>query len=314
MDSKYTITSFFTTNKRYFPNDSIGIILKNLENLNEQNLSILISSCRFHSPTASILLSIFLGYLGADRFKLSDTAKGLSKLLPFLLTLFCIFDIYFNFLNLSTYIFYISLAVSLEEWIRDVFFIINATKKKNMEILAHNIEDYFEKNIFKNYFEKHNWDYYQTNYNEKNIPEHAKNKITILEKELNAAKQNLSNLETKLRDTQKQETDFETKLRDKEKKITELETKLKESQCNSDKIIEIAKKMKTNGIENKWIAEITGLSIHEIENIVETSQTKNTSDYSAIEIAKKMKNDGISNEEIAQITGLSIEEIKNLKN
>ena len=71
----------------------------------------------------------------------------------------------------------------------------------------------------------------------------------------------------KLRDTQKQETDFETKLRDKEKKITELETKLKESQCNSDKIIKIAKKMKTNGIENKWIAEITGLSIHEIEKL-----------------------------------------------
>ena len=256
MDSKYTITSFFTTNKRYFPSDSIGIILKNLENLNEQNVSILISSCKFHSPTASILFSIFLGFSGIDRFKIGDFGKGLFKL-----TSLCLSIIIFLFCGFP-YLTILPLAL----WLIDIFCIITATKNKNIEILASNIEDYFEKNFFRNYFERKGRKYLQTNYDSKDIFQQPE-EITKLKEELKAAKQNASNLEMKLRDTQKQETDFETKLRDKEKKITELETKLKESQCNSDKIIKIAKKMKTNGIENKWIAEITGLSIHEIEKL-----------------------------------------------
>ena len=260
MDSKYTITSFFTTNKRYFPSDSIGIILKNLENLNEQNVSILISSCKFHSPTASILFSIFLGFLGIDRFKIGDFGKGLFKLILFclgIIFLFCGFPIY--------------LAISLLGlWLIDILCIITATKNKNIEILASNIEDYFEKNFFRNYFERKGRKYLQTNYDSKDIFQQPE-EITKLEDELKAAKQNASNLEMKLRDSQKRATDSEAKLKELQKKVADLESELKKTQpqknTQDNSATEIAKKMKADGIENKWIAEITGLSIQEIERL-----------------------------------------------
>ena len=260
MDSKYTITSFFTTNKRYFPSDSIGIILKNLENLNEQNISILISSCKFHSPTASILFSIFLGFSGIDRFKIGDFGKGLFKL-----TSLCLSIIIFLFCGFP-YLTILPLAL----WLIDIFCIITATKNKNIEILASNIEDYFEKNFFRNYFERKGRKYLQTNYDSKDIFQQPE-EITKLEDELKAAKQNASNLEMKLRDSQKRATDSEAKLKELQKKVADLESELKKTQpqknTQDNSATEIAKKMKADGIENKWIAEITGLSIQEIERL-----------------------------------------------
>ena len=266
MDSKYTITSFFTTNKRYFPNDSIGIILKNLESLNDQNVSILMSSCKFHSPTTSILLSIFLGFLGVDRFRIGNIGKGISKLTSLCLGIsFIISHIYYG--DNDNYILLILglslLALCGIQWLIDIFCIITATKNKNIKILAGNLEDYFGEDVFKNYFERKTLGYLESKGWFKDIfyqPE----KITKLKEELKAAKQNASNLEMKLRDSQKRATDSDAKLKELQKKVTDLESELKKA---NNSTIEIAKKMKTNGIENKWIAEITGLNLEEIERL-----------------------------------------------
>lgn len=265
MDSKYATASFFTTNKRYFPNDSIGIILKSLENLNDQNVSILMSSCKFHSPTASILFSIFLGFLGIDRFRIGNIGKGISKL-----TSLCL-GIFFIISHVSTdndnYILLIlgllSLASCVIQWLIDIFCIIAATKNENIEILASNIEDYFEKDVFKNYFERKTLGYLESKGWFKDIFSQPE-KITKLEDELKAAKQNASNLEMKLRDSQKRATDTDVKLKEHQKKVADLENGLKKA---NNSTIEIAKKMKADGIENKWIAETTGLSIQEIEKL-----------------------------------------------
>ena len=62
-------------------------------------------------PTVAIILSIFLGVLGVDRFYIGDTGIGVGKLLTFG----------------GCYIW----------WLIDIFLIIDATKQKNFERLSH---------------------------------------------------------------------------------------------------------------------------------------------------------------------------------
>lgn len=52
-----------------------------------------------HNPTVTLLLSIFLGAIGVDRFVLGDVGRGILKLLFGWLTLgiFPLIDIYFSY-------------------------------------------------------------------------------------------------------------------------------------------------------------------------------------------------------------------------
>lgn len=236
MESKYSITSFFTANTHFFPNDSIGAIMKAFEKLSEQSISIFVSCCKFKNPHIILLISILFGAFGIDRFIIGNIKSGIRKLICSIVNIivYTVFifnrkDFFGNAINENVLFFIIifSSIMLLIFWIIDICIITENTKKANLKVLARNFYDYLDEDIFNNYF-----DYKNT----ENINCHCKD-----EKELRE------------------------ELKISQEKISDLENKLK---VREQQVIEIARKMKKSGIENKWICEITGLSLKEIENLV----------------------------------------------
>lgn len=74
------VDMFFLSNSKFFPPGKMAIIKERLEHLDDSKL-IVISSIEFKDPTTLLLVSIFLGSLGIDRFMLGDTGMGILKLL-----------------------------------------------------------------------------------------------------------------------------------------------------------------------------------------------------------------------------------------
>lgn len=74
------IDMFVMTNQKYLPAEKIIFIKQRLENADEAKFQ-LASSVEFKDPTTILLVSIFLGALGIDRFMLGETGMGILKLL-----------------------------------------------------------------------------------------------------------------------------------------------------------------------------------------------------------------------------------------
>ncbi|MBP5687376.1 MAG: TM2 domain-containing protein [Muribaculaceae bacterium] len=68
------------TNKDNFPVDKMPVIQQALGHMDENTFNNL-SMLQFKSPMTALLLSIFCGSLGVDRFYLGDTGLGIGKLL-----------------------------------------------------------------------------------------------------------------------------------------------------------------------------------------------------------------------------------------
>lgn len=71
---------FIMTNKKYFPEEKIMFLKEKLADVDESKFA-MISAMDFKDPTTLLLVSIFLGTLGIDRFMLGDTGMGVLKLL-----------------------------------------------------------------------------------------------------------------------------------------------------------------------------------------------------------------------------------------
>ena len=74
------IDMFIMTNQKYFPEEKMVLIRERLNSITEEKFS-LISTAEFKDPTTILLVSIFLGTLGIDRFMIGDTGMGILKLL-----------------------------------------------------------------------------------------------------------------------------------------------------------------------------------------------------------------------------------------
>lgn len=74
------VDMFIMTNKDFLPPEKILYVKEKLMSLPEEKLS-LISTISFKNPTTILLISIFVGGLGIDRFMLGDTGMGVLKLL-----------------------------------------------------------------------------------------------------------------------------------------------------------------------------------------------------------------------------------------
>lgn len=74
------IDMFIMTNQKYFPSEKIMYLKEKLKSMDEDKFS-LISTIDFKKPTTILLVSIFLGTLGSDRFMIGDTGMGILKLL-----------------------------------------------------------------------------------------------------------------------------------------------------------------------------------------------------------------------------------------
>ena len=74
------VDMYIMTNQKYFPAEKIMYIKEKLAAKDESKFS-MISTIEMKDPTTILLVSIFLGGLGIDRFMLGDTGMGILKLL-----------------------------------------------------------------------------------------------------------------------------------------------------------------------------------------------------------------------------------------
>lgn len=74
------IDMFIITNKKYFPEEKIVYLRERLCEMDDEKFS-LISAIELKDPTTLLLVSLFLGGMGIDRFMIGDTGMGVLKLL-----------------------------------------------------------------------------------------------------------------------------------------------------------------------------------------------------------------------------------------
>ena len=74
------IDMFIMTNQKYFPAEKVMYLKDKLRTMDEDKFS-LVSTIELKDPTTILLVSIFLGTLGIDRFMIGDTGMGILKLL-----------------------------------------------------------------------------------------------------------------------------------------------------------------------------------------------------------------------------------------
>lgn len=105
------VNMFIATKGEYFPAEAIPMIRERLLNANaESEMAIL--SLSYISPVLNIVLSVFFGEIGIDRFIIGDIGLGIGKLLT---TCCC--------------------GLGLVWWFVDLFLIMDATRKKNLDKL-----------------------------------------------------------------------------------------------------------------------------------------------------------------------------------
>ncbi len=74
------VQMYLMTNQKFFPEGKIMYLREKLESTDDSKFN-LISTIELKDPTTMLLISIFLGTLGVDRFMIGDTAMGVLKLL-----------------------------------------------------------------------------------------------------------------------------------------------------------------------------------------------------------------------------------------
>ena len=74
------VDMYVMTNQKYFPAEKIMYLKEKLAAMDESKFT-MVSTVELKDPTTILLVSIFLGALGIDRFMLGDTGMGILKLL-----------------------------------------------------------------------------------------------------------------------------------------------------------------------------------------------------------------------------------------
>ncbi len=74
------VDMYIMTNQKYLPAEKIVFLKEKLLQADESKFT-LVSAVEFKDPTTMLLVSIFLGTLGVDRFMMGDTGMGILKLL-----------------------------------------------------------------------------------------------------------------------------------------------------------------------------------------------------------------------------------------
>ena len=74
------VDMYVMTNQKYFPAEKIMYFKEKLAAMDESKFT-MVSTVELKDPTTILLVSIFLGTLGIDRFMLGDTGMGILKLL-----------------------------------------------------------------------------------------------------------------------------------------------------------------------------------------------------------------------------------------
>ncbi|MDR1915147.1 MAG: TM2 domain-containing protein [Synergistaceae bacterium] len=76
------VDMFVITNAKFLPPEKLQVVKERLSSMDDSKLS-LVTSVELKDPTTLLLISIFLGSLGIDRFMLGDIGLGILKLITF---------------------------------------------------------------------------------------------------------------------------------------------------------------------------------------------------------------------------------------
>lgn len=118
--SNFTDT-FLSANTANFPAEQLPSLRERLAQLDDSQANQVIAAANVKNPTTALLLSIFLGGFGVDRFYIGHTGLGIGKLLVTLLLPIVT-------LGISLFFSWIWIVV-------DWFLIMNATKAANFEAI-----------------------------------------------------------------------------------------------------------------------------------------------------------------------------------
>lgn len=77
---KQKVDMFLMSNQKFFPPSKMIYLKDKLYNLTEEKFAML-SMVELKDPTTLLIISLFLGSFGIDRFMLKDTGMGVLKLL-----------------------------------------------------------------------------------------------------------------------------------------------------------------------------------------------------------------------------------------
>lgn len=78
--SVQTVDQYLMLNQKYFPEDKVALLRERLYALDEQQLSTLYA-INLKDPVVLLIVSIFVGGLGIDRFLIENIGMGILKLL-----------------------------------------------------------------------------------------------------------------------------------------------------------------------------------------------------------------------------------------
>ncbi|MDY5813950.1 MAG: TM2 domain-containing protein [Bacteroides sp.] len=74
------VDNFMLMSGKYFPEEQLPFIREHLLQLDDNKAGMLAAG-QFKDPTTALLISVFAGSLGIDRFYIGDTGLGIGKLL-----------------------------------------------------------------------------------------------------------------------------------------------------------------------------------------------------------------------------------------
>ena len=73
--------SFLSANTGSFPSEQLPSLRQRLSQLDDSQANQVIAAANIKNPTTALILSIFLGGFGVDRFYIGNTGLGIGKLL-----------------------------------------------------------------------------------------------------------------------------------------------------------------------------------------------------------------------------------------
>lgn len=74
------VDMYVMSNQKYFPAEKLVYLKEKLSKLDDEKY-ILVSSVELKDPTIMLVVSLFVGSFGVDRFMLGETGAGIAKLL-----------------------------------------------------------------------------------------------------------------------------------------------------------------------------------------------------------------------------------------
>ena len=77
---KQKVDMYIMSNQKYFPAEKIIFLKEKLYQMDESKFS-MVSCIELKDPTTLLLISLFLGSFGIDRFMIKETGMGVLKLL-----------------------------------------------------------------------------------------------------------------------------------------------------------------------------------------------------------------------------------------